>query len=203
MTVEGANIASSFLANMFGASTGNPVFICSLPNSDAKDREPGERKVTTRQADHVEAFLKKWDRKDRALYFCTATVQLDATKRSKETLAELNGLHCDIDFKSVAHAGPAEIERRLRETMLLPTFVVLSGNGLPRPRCWPAPPLSSFRSSGAAVCCSLPLKAAMKFRCGCKRCWKANTLTLGARRSLGPTTARACLIATPSPSWWR
>ena len=75
-------------------------------------------------------FLKKWDREDRALYFCAATVQLDATKRSKETLAELNGLHCDIDFKSVAHAGPAEIERRLRETMLLPTFVVLSGNGL-------------------------------------------------------------------------
>lgn len=47
MTVEGANVASSFLASMFGASTANPVFICSLPNSDAKDREPGERKVTT------------------------------------------------------------------------------------------------------------------------------------------------------------
>jgi hypothetical protein len=130
MTVEGANVASSFLASMFGASTANPVFICSLPNSDAKDREPGERKVTTRQADYVEAFLKKWDRKDRALYFCTATLQPGASKRSKETLAELNGLHCDFDFKSVANAGPAEIERRLRETMLLPTFVVVSGNGL-------------------------------------------------------------------------
>ena len=130
MTVEGANVASSFLASMFGASTANPVFICSLPNSDAKDREPGERKVTTRQADYVEAFLKKWDRKDRALYFCTATLQPGASKRSKETLAALNGLHCDIDFKSVANAGPAEIERRLRETMLLPTFVVVSGNGL-------------------------------------------------------------------------
>jgi hypothetical protein len=30
MTIEGANIASAFLANMFGASTANPVFICSL-----------------------------------------------------------------------------------------------------------------------------------------------------------------------------
>jgi RecA-family ATPase len=130
MRVEGANVASSFLASMFGASTANPVFICSLPNSDAKDREAGERKVTTRQPDHIEAFLKKWDRKDRALYFCTATLHLGATTRSKQTLAELNGLHCDIDFKSVANAGPAEIERRLRETMHLPSYVVLSGNGL-------------------------------------------------------------------------
>src|SRR5262249_38439545 len=114
MRGEGANIASSFLASMFGASTANPVFICSLPNRDAKDREAGERTVTTRQPDRIEAFLEKWDRKDRALYLCPATLRPGATTRSKQTLAELNGLHCDIDFKSVANAGPAEIERRLR-----------------------------------------------------------------------------------------
>ena len=42
----------------------------------------------------------------------------------------MNDLHVDIDFKMIANVGPAEIERRLRETMHLPSFVVLSGNGL-------------------------------------------------------------------------
>ena len=47
MTVEGANIASNFLANMFGASTGMPVYISSLRNSDAL-HEGSEKKVATR-----------------------------------------------------------------------------------------------------------------------------------------------------------
>ena len=69
MTVEGANVASTFLADMFGPSTAASVYISSLPNTDARDREPGERHVATREPDHIEAFLKKWDRKDRGLYF--------------------------------------------------------------------------------------------------------------------------------------
>src|SRR5262249_47886690 len=130
MTVGGNNsIASTFIDEIFGASTVSPVYICSLPNAGAED-PVGERHVATRERDHIEGFLRKWDRKDRALYFCTATIKEGAASRSKETLAELNGLHVDIDFKQVADAGAAEIERRLRETMLLPSFVVLSGNGL-------------------------------------------------------------------------
>jgi hypothetical protein len=101
MTVEGANVASKFLADVFGPSTAAPVFICSLPNADAHEREPGERHVATREPDHVEAFLEKWDRKDRALYFAVATVKPGSTTRSKATLAELNGLHIDIDAKSI------------------------------------------------------------------------------------------------------
>jgi RecA-family ATPase len=130
MTVEGAHIASEFLKSMFGASTAAPVYICSLPNSDAEGREVGERHVATRDPEHVEAFRGKWDRKDRGLYFAVATVKAGATARKKETLDELNCLHVDIDFKSVINAGPVEIERRLRETMCLPSFVTLSGNGL-------------------------------------------------------------------------
>jgi P4 family phage/plasmid primase-like protien len=127
--VEGAGIASNFLADMFGASTIAPVFICSLPNADAPSGEPGERHVVTRERAIVEAFYLKWDRKHRALYYCTATVQPGAATRSKATLAELNGLHVDIDFKSVT-AGAAEIERALQQTMLLPSKVVASGGGL-------------------------------------------------------------------------
>jgi hypothetical protein len=129
MTVEGVNIASTFLADMFGASTAAPVFICSLPNADARERDPGERHVATREPDHVEAFLKKWDRANRALYFCTATVQPGSTTRSKATLAELNGLYIDIDAKSIT-IGIAEAEQKLREVMCLPSKVVASGGGL-------------------------------------------------------------------------
>jgi hypothetical protein len=50
---------------------------------------------------------------DECLYFCVSTVKPGENKRSKETLAELNGLHVDIDFRSVE--GTAEhVERALR-----------------------------------------------------------------------------------------
>jgi hypothetical protein len=129
MTVEGANVASMFLAAMFGASTAAPVYISSLPNTDARDREPGERHIATREPDHIEAFLKKWDRKDRALYFAVATVKPGSTTRSKATLAELNGLHVDIDAKSIT-IGIDEAEQKLREVMHLPSKLVASGGGL-------------------------------------------------------------------------
>jgi hypothetical protein len=129
MTVADTNIASAFLADMFGPATVAPVFICSLPNADAREREPGERHVATRERKHVEAFLRKWDRKDRALYFCTATVRPGSTTRSKATIAELNGLHTDIDFKSIADS-PEEAERKLHQLMHLPSKIVHSGGGL-------------------------------------------------------------------------
>ena len=127
--VENANSASTFLADMFGASTAAPVYISSLPNADAKEREPGERHVATREREHIEAFLAKRDRKDRALYFAVATVRPGSTTRSKTTLAELNCLHVDIDAKSIA-VGIAEAGQRLREVLHLPSKVVLSGGGL-------------------------------------------------------------------------
>jgi hypothetical protein len=129
MSVEGAKIASKFLADMFGASTAAPVFICSLPNADARDREVGERHVITRRFDEVEAFVLKWDRKYRGLYYCVSTLQPGSTTRSKATLAELNCLHVDIDFRSIA-VTPEEVQRTLHETMYLPSIVVHSGNGL-------------------------------------------------------------------------
>jgi hypothetical protein len=129
VTVEGANVASTFLADMFGASTATPVFICSLPNADAREREPGERHVATREPDDIEAFRKKWDRKDRGLYFAVATVKPGSTTRSKAMLAELNGLHIDIDARSIT-IGIDEAEQKLREVMHLPSKVVASGGGL-------------------------------------------------------------------------
>jgi hypothetical protein len=130
MTVADTNtVASAFLADMFGAATVAPVYLSSLPNADAKEREPGERHVATREPEHVEAFLKKWDRPHRALYFAVATVKPGSATRSKATLAELNGLQVDIDFKSIADC-PEEAEHKLHQLMHLPSKVVASGGGL-------------------------------------------------------------------------
>src|SRR6202011_4980076 len=52
-----------------------------------------------------------------------------AKTRSKETAAELKGLHVDIDYRSVM-ATAEDIERALRQVQLLPSKVVRSGGGL-------------------------------------------------------------------------
>ena len=64
-----SNIASKFLASMFGATTAAPVWVSSLANADAKGHAVGERHVTTRERDAIEAFLRKWDCKNCATYF--------------------------------------------------------------------------------------------------------------------------------------
>jgi AAA domain/RepB DNA-primase from phage plasmid len=122
-------VASDFLADVFGPSTVERVYLSSLPNDDARDRQPGEKRLATRAPDLVERFVADQDRADRGLYFCTATITAAAKTRSKQTLAELNGLHVDIDFRSV-RAPPDEVERILRQVRYLPSKVVHSGNGL-------------------------------------------------------------------------
>ena len=84
MTVEGANIASTFLASMFGASTANPVFICSLPNSDARDRKSGERHVSHAQTgSHRSVSAKVGSQGSRAV-FLTATVNPARRRAAKK-----------------------------------------------------------------------------------------------------------------------
>jgi hypothetical protein len=128
MTVEAQSAAARFIADVFASSTDNPVYLCSLKNMDAPDNEPGERHVATRKIADIEAFVHKWDRKHRGLYFCVSTLANGATKRSKTTAAELTGLHCDIDFKNI-EATPDQIRQTLRELFLLPSRIVHSGNG--------------------------------------------------------------------------
>jgi hypothetical protein len=123
------HIGAQFLADLFGPSTANAVYVCSLPNDDANG-EVGERHVATRELEPLARFIEKWDRPRRALYFCaSATIQPGANRRAKDTLAELNGLHCDIDFKDVTVA-PEELEQKLRQVLLLPSKLVASGHGL-------------------------------------------------------------------------
>jgi hypothetical protein len=125
----GSKIASNFIADVFGPSTTEPVFLSSLPNADARDRQPPERRLATRDRSLIERFMADMDREDRGAYFCVSTLKPTAKQRSKAALAELNCLFADIDFKSVIDA-PEVIERKLEQLMRLPSKVVQSGHGL-------------------------------------------------------------------------
>src|SRR3984893_17345978 len=129
MTVESSHPATRFLVDMFAASTAAPVYLCSLPNHDADQPHSGERHGATRELRLVEQFVTTCDRPHRGVYFCVSTIKPGVTKRNKETVAELNGLHVDIDFRSIN--GTAEdVARTLRGVQLLPSKVVTSGGGL-------------------------------------------------------------------------
>ena len=129
MTVEAQSAAAKFIIDVFASSTGNPVYLCSLKIRDAPNNEPGERHVATRNIADIDAFIHKWDRQHRGLYFCVSTLANGATKRSKTTTAELTGLHADIDFKNI-ESTPEQARQVLRELFLLPSKIVHSGNGL-------------------------------------------------------------------------
>ena len=121
---------AKFIADVFGSSTSQPVFVCSLRNSG--DREGGgadERFVTTRVTDDVTGFARKWDVPKRGVFFCVSTLAPSARRRAKETLAEINSLHADIDFKDLT-ASPDEVRRVLREAMCPPSIVTATGHGL-------------------------------------------------------------------------
>jgi hypothetical protein len=117
-----------FLTGYF-ADTEDPVFFCSLPQTRDDPTEVGQRPLRIRDVDVVAKFVQKWDRPKRALYFAVNTLRQGATERRKETISEIAVLHADIDYKNV-DAGPAEICARVKELRLLPTFTVLSGNGI-------------------------------------------------------------------------
>jgi P4 family phage/plasmid primase-like protien len=126
---SGAEIAIGFIGHLFTHVSEQPIYFSSLPNDKNQAGQPPERHVMTRETAVVTQFMRRWDRAARALYFCVATLQPDAKRRAKETIAEIVLLHADIDFKSV-DLRPDEIKRKLGELRLLPTIMVGSGHGL-------------------------------------------------------------------------
>lgn len=119
-----------FLSAMFGDATDLPVYISSLPNGDAKDREPGERSIATRSPDKIDGFVGNWDRPNRGLFFCTGIVKRGA-RRAKVNIVQSVGLHVDIDFKHV-DLNPTRdgVVRQLMALRCPPSIIVFSGNGL-------------------------------------------------------------------------
>jgi hypothetical protein len=119
------NPGAQFIADVFGPSTASPVFITSLANNK-QDQQIKPRSVTTRDPETLTGFLCKHDLPGRATYFCVNTLRKGATNRNKGAISELNGLHVDIDFKSVTET-PDQILGVLQP--LAPTIVVASGHG--------------------------------------------------------------------------
>jgi len=104
-----------------------PVFLCSLANEENDPAEPAERHIATRDHAEVGAFINKWDRAKRGVFFCVSTIKANQ-KRNKDGVAEICFLHADIDFKDVID-DPDTILRRLKTLPLPPSLIVSSGNG--------------------------------------------------------------------------
>jgi phage/plasmid-associated DNA primase len=119
--------AIDFITQWHSATT-EPAFICSLANDRADSKEPTERHVSTRDAGEVDAFIAKWDRPGRGMFFCVSTIR-PGMKRNKENVAEIPGLHADIDFKDVDD-DEATILRRVKALPKPPSTIIRSGNGL-------------------------------------------------------------------------
>jgi hypothetical protein len=124
--------AAEFIVNWFGPRAKGRIYIASLPNPELRgtpEGEPAERHILSRSSEQIADFTTKWDQPGRAVYWGPATLKPNATRRSKDNIAELLGLQIDIDFKSV-DATPEEIERVVKELPLPPTRLRNTGHGL-------------------------------------------------------------------------
>jgi hypothetical protein len=120
----GSQEALDFIKTVFGPTTEAPVWIMSLGNDRDGDEAP--RHIATRDMAVIDSFITKWDRAERGLFFCVSTI--DGAKRNKDNVAEIVGLHIDIDFKDIDDTA-AEVDRKLASARCPPSFVNASGNG--------------------------------------------------------------------------
>ena len=121
---------AAFLRDIFAPSTTSPVFVCSLLNVENRTSNRGDEQfIATRAPDEIAAFAQRQDRPERGVYFCVATVRPGAPGRAKDTLDELNCLHCDLDFDKI-DAEPDEVRRALRALPCPPSVVNATGHGL-------------------------------------------------------------------------
>lgn len=131
MSVSPPNsVPAAFLKSMFGDTTELPIYLSSLPNGDAKDRQPGEQHAATRTPAEIERFVEEWNRPERGLFFCTGIVTRGA-RRAKQNIVQTVGLHVDIDFKDV-DLNPTRdgVARQLMDLRCPPSIIVFSGGGL-------------------------------------------------------------------------
>jgi hypothetical protein len=127
-------IASTFITDLFGDATENPVHICALANDKGDEKFPF-RKIETRNPDKIESFLKSKDEPGRAVYFCVTTLIEGATARDKKNVSELSFLWADVDFKYITDTR-ADVERKLANLVgpngqpFPPSFTVFTGHGI-------------------------------------------------------------------------
>jgi P4 family phage/plasmid primase-like protien len=125
--------AAAFLKAVFGNNvTEHPIRISSFDNDKNGDHKP--RHLTTRGVE-LPAFMSKYDRKGRALFFSVGTLKDSAKERSKENVAEISMLHADVDLKDIDDSR-ADVERKLKNLTnsdgrpFPPSIMVNSGHGI-------------------------------------------------------------------------
>src|SRR5262245_55135874 len=121
--------AARYLIDLFGSRTAAPVFVTSLANDKDQSGKYPPRQIVTRDLDEIAAFAEKWDKAGRALYYCVSTIKPGIDRRAKTNLAELTGLHLDVDFKNTT-ASPKDVRAALDALPLKPHRVNHSGHGL-------------------------------------------------------------------------
>ena len=77
----------------------------------------------------IRAFVERHDRPGFAVYSCVSPLKEGSTRRSLETVAWIEQLAVDIDFKDIEES-PDGIETKLLHLPLQPTTVRSSGGGL-------------------------------------------------------------------------
>lgn len=119
--------ASQFIKKLFEGRTSGNVFLCTYANNRNEAQKFPPLNYVTRNWADVDSFIKDFDIEGRACYFACATMK--GQKRTKESVAEINSVYIDLDFKGIVE-DEKTILATLKKLKLKPSVVVHSGNGL-------------------------------------------------------------------------
>ena len=127
--------ALAFLKTLFHGVEGD-IYLCSLPNTPGA--KPGEQSLRTRDQKAAKAFIEKWDRPGRGLFFCIGTIGPQAARtnrgswRAKRNIHRVPALPIDIDFDRLPEIinKQASVIGMLERSAVPPLITVLSGGGV-------------------------------------------------------------------------
>src|SRR5262245_20117093 len=103
------------------------MYVCSLPNSDAEIKGPPHELLTNDKA-AIDAFLAREDQPGRGVFFCPNRLKDGATTRSKDTIARVDTIGIDVDFKDIQE-DPQIVHQRLAALPCPPSQINNSGHG--------------------------------------------------------------------------
>jgi hypothetical protein len=104
------------------------LYYCSFANAKAGKAGGGLKELFSNDPAAIEAFVKRWDKPGRGVYRCVNPLKPGATVRRIETVAAIERVHLDIDFKDLEESEE-EIDAKLLQFGLEPTAVYRSGGG--------------------------------------------------------------------------
>jgi hypothetical protein len=101
-------------------------YVCALPNADNSLGTP--KGIFSDNDEEIKTFVERHDGPGWGVFECLGKFPPGTTKRNRDTVASLDRVAVDLDFKSVGHP-PAEILDTLDKLCLPPSEVHDSGHG--------------------------------------------------------------------------